>query len=204
MCLQEENSNSRANADNCNSYHFCYVSGQRWTNMAQSPNVEIWCLTNLGNMLIERHYESLGEHLDFLWTTGVWWTSYVFQCQQMLTPCHTKWTSEKMAMHLQSKVQGASPNVWIGMSRLFFPPPNSIHSSVIFGIRRYQCTAITTTSKSKVFIATFVCELAAACLICNISRLSASSWVHRDISDIHKLSEEPSTFCVQTTILHLS
>ena len=47
-------------------YRFCCFSGQEWTNVVQSSNVKIWCLTNLGNMLIERHYESLGKHLDFL------------------------------------------------------------------------------------------------------------------------------------------
>ena len=42
-------------ADYCHGYRFCCFSGQGWTNVAQSSNVEIWCLTNLGNMLIERH-----------------------------------------------------------------------------------------------------------------------------------------------------
>ena len=52
-CMQEENYNSRA--DYWHGYHFCCFSGQGWTNVAQSSNVEIRRLTNLGNMFIERH-----------------------------------------------------------------------------------------------------------------------------------------------------
>ena len=44
-----------ARADYCHGYRFCCFSGQGWTNVAQSSNVKIWCLTTLGNMLIERH-----------------------------------------------------------------------------------------------------------------------------------------------------
>ena len=53
MCLQEENFNRRT--DYCHGYCFGCFSGQGWTNVAQSSNVEVRCLTNLGNMLIERH-----------------------------------------------------------------------------------------------------------------------------------------------------
>ena len=67
----------KARADYCHGHRFCYLSGQRWTNVSQSPNMKIWCLTNLGNMLIERHnYENLDKHLDFLWivrSSALWW-----------------------------------------------------------------------------------------------------------------------------------
>ena len=56
----------RVRADYCHGYRFCCFDGQGWTNVTQSPNVEVWCLTNLGNMPIERHnYENLDKHLDF-------------------------------------------------------------------------------------------------------------------------------------------
>ena len=45
----------KARADYCHGYRFCCFSGQGWTNVAQSSNVKIRCLTNLGDMLIERH-----------------------------------------------------------------------------------------------------------------------------------------------------
>ena len=39
-----------ARADYCHGYRFCCFSSQGWTNEVQSSNVEIRCLTNLGNM----------------------------------------------------------------------------------------------------------------------------------------------------------
>ena len=66
MCSKKRIAIVEPRANYCNGYHFFCLSGQGWTNAAQSSNVKVWCLTNLWNMLIERHYESLGKHLDFL------------------------------------------------------------------------------------------------------------------------------------------
>ena len=67
----------KARADYCHGHRFCCFGGQGWTNVSQSPNMKIWCLTNRGNMLIERHIDALIDasykKLFLIMRLCIWW-----------------------------------------------------------------------------------------------------------------------------------
>ena len=54
-CLQEENYNSQGESQLLLRLPFLLLQWSGMNDVAQSSNVKIRCLTNLGNMLIERH-----------------------------------------------------------------------------------------------------------------------------------------------------